>query len=131
MASPAVASGSALPAAEPRRQRAPSPRTDIQALQALAVSLVFAYHLFPETITGGYVGVDVFFVLSGFLISAHLLGQPAPQRRGSRNLLGPTRATPSPSRAAGSRGDADRVVAGHSSHDVGRHRPTGDRGIAV
>lgn len=48
-------------------------RTDIQALRALAVSLVVLTHLWPDQITGGYVGVDVFFVISGYLISAHLL----------------------------------------------------------
>lgn len=47
-------------------------RTDIQALRALAVSLVVANHLWPVRLPGGYVGVDVFFVISGFLISAHL-----------------------------------------------------------
>ena len=53
-----------------------APRTDIQALRALAVSLVFAYHLWPEHLTGGFIGVDVFFVISGFLISSHLLSKP-------------------------------------------------------
>jgi len=47
-------------------------RTDIQALRALAVSLVVANHLWPERLPGGYVGVDVFFVISGFLITSHL-----------------------------------------------------------
>ncbi|MDQ0755758.1 acyltransferase family protein [Arthrobacter sp. B3I4] len=47
-------------------------RTDIQALRALAVSLVVANHLWPVRLPGGYVGVDVFFVISGFLITAHL-----------------------------------------------------------
>ncbi|MFZ4895667.1 acyltransferase family protein [Plantibacter sp. Mn2098] len=48
-------------------------RTDIQGLRALAVTLVVVFHLWPRVLPGGYVGVDVFFVLSGFLITAHLL----------------------------------------------------------
>jgi peptidoglycan/LPS O-acetylase OafA/YrhL len=48
-------------------------RKDIQALRAFAVLAVFAYHMRPEWITGGFSGVDVFFVVSGFLISSHLL----------------------------------------------------------
>jgi peptidoglycan/LPS O-acetylase OafA/YrhL len=48
-------------------------RPEIQALRALAVGLVVVYHLLPDTLTGGYIGVDVFFAISGFLITAHLL----------------------------------------------------------
>ncbi|MFP5283458.1 MAG: acyltransferase family protein, partial [Actinomycetes bacterium] len=51
-------------------------RTDVQGLRALAVSLVFVYHLWPGRIPGGYIGVDVFFVISGFLITSHLLAHP-------------------------------------------------------
>ena len=50
-------------------------RTDIQALRAIAVGLVILNHLWPERLPGGYVGVDVFFVISGFLISTHLISQ--------------------------------------------------------
>ncbi len=51
-------------------------RTDIQALRALAVSVVVAFHLWPGRVSGGYVGVDVFFVISGFLITLHLVQRP-------------------------------------------------------
>lgn len=47
-------------------------RPDIQALRALAVTLVVVYHLWPTRLTGGYVGVDVFFVISGYLITSHM-----------------------------------------------------------
>ena len=45
----------------------------IQAMRAVAILLVLGYHFFPSKITGGYVGVDVFLVISGFLISSHLI----------------------------------------------------------
>jgi peptidoglycan/LPS O-acetylase OafA/YrhL len=47
-------------------------RPDIQGLRALAVSMVVIYHLYPSLLPGGYTGVDVFFVISGFLITGHL-----------------------------------------------------------
>src|SRR5262249_466249 len=40
-------------------------RPEIQALRALAVSLVVAWHLWPDDVPGGFVGVDVFFAISG------------------------------------------------------------------
>jgi len=61
-------------------------RPEIQALRALAVLLVVLFHLWPEQITGGYVGVDVFFAISGYLITGHLLREVA--RDGSVNLAG-------------------------------------------
>src|SRR6187431_1850473 len=47
-------------------------RPEIQALRALAVVLVVIYHMDPRLLPGGFIGVDVFFVISGFLITAHI-----------------------------------------------------------
>ena len=48
-------------------------RPEIQALRAIAVATVVIFHYWPHLISGGYVGVDVFFAISGFLITAHLV----------------------------------------------------------
>ncbi len=48
-------------------------RPEIQALRAAAVLSVVLYHLWPNRLPGGFVGVDVFFAISGFLITDHLL----------------------------------------------------------
>jgi peptidoglycan/LPS O-acetylase OafA/YrhL len=47
-------------------------RLDIQGLRALAVLSVVIFHISPEHLTGGYLGVDVFFVISGYLIMGQI-----------------------------------------------------------
>jgi peptidoglycan/LPS O-acetylase OafA/YrhL len=59
--------------AKPRTGARTKVRIEIQALRAVAVLLVVGYHLWPEAVPGGFVGVDVFFVISGFLITSLLL----------------------------------------------------------
>jgi peptidoglycan/LPS O-acetylase OafA/YrhL len=49
-------------------------RPDIDGLRAVAVIAVVAFHAFPSLAQGGFVGVDVFFVISGYLISGIILG---------------------------------------------------------
>ncbi|WP_434450936.1 acyltransferase family protein [Lentzea sp. E54] len=67
-----VAQAKRLFSANNRTPRSPGFRTDVQALRAVAVLAVVVNHFWPNAMTGGYVGVDVFFVISGYLITSHL-----------------------------------------------------------
>jgi peptidoglycan/LPS O-acetylase OafA/YrhL len=72
--------------ADPSRRGPLGFRPDIQGIRAVAVLLVIAHHIAPGLLTGGYLGVDVFFVVSGYLITALLLREA--DRDGRVSLAG-------------------------------------------
>ncbi|MGJ9487884.1 acyltransferase family protein [Actinotignum sp. GS-2025b] len=79
---PAQAAGRPAPAARPEQ---PAPRTTriraLDGIRALAIIAVVLYHMRPALLTGGFVGVTVFFVLSGFLITRSVLRELSRERR--------------------------------------------------
>jgi peptidoglycan/LPS O-acetylase OafA/YrhL len=62
------------------KESTPHYRADIDGLRAVAVLLVFAYHLGTARVKGGFIGVDVFFVISGYLIGSIILKEIAASR---------------------------------------------------
>jgi len=50
----------------------PAYRSDIDGLRAVAIVSVVAFHAFPTRFAGGFIGVDIFFVISGYLIGLNL-----------------------------------------------------------
>lgn len=72
-----TATGHAAPA-RPEATQTPMVRAryrGLDGLRAIAVGLVLVYHLFPGLLPGGFLGVDVFFAISGFLITSLLLSE--------------------------------------------------------
>lgn len=61
-------------------------RSDITGLRAIAVLSVLIFHIFPDSLVGGYLGVDMFFVISGYLITFTLITEK--QRTGGVSLIG-------------------------------------------
>src|ERR1700745_1480595 len=72
----------ALPSGE--SQAVPASRTyrpDIDGIRAIAVTAVLLFHCGLTVFSGGYIGVDIFFVISGYLITGHLAAEIAASGR--------------------------------------------------
>ena len=86
---PFTPQASLMPRAERARQGLPERagfRADVEGMRAVAIVVVVLYHAGFPLIRGGYVGVDVFFVLSGFVITMTLSRELA--RRGTISIAG-------------------------------------------
>lgn len=62
-------------------------RPDIDGLRAVAILAVVAYHAFPDIFNGGFIGVDIFFVISGYLITTIICNNLDEDRFSLANFL--------------------------------------------
>src|SRR5262249_33368930 len=83
---PASATHNAVVTSAVPDRRGFSHRPALDGLRAVAVAAVVAYHYFPRAVPGGYLGVDVFFVLSGYLIAGLLLAEAEADAAGGVSL---------------------------------------------
>ena len=118
------------PRPEQTRPRARSERRpDIEGLRAIAIVAVLLCHAGLPFLAGGYVGVDVFFVISGFLITGLLLRRAATAPGGlAAPLLRPPRQAPAAARGGPARRHGRRLLVvllrpwSARSKSPGRHR---------
>src|SRR3569833_1456970 len=75
-----IAIGDAVATEQQSGSQAHSYRPDIDGLRAVAVVSVLIYHAFTSVLPGGFFGVDIFFVVSGYLITSILNKQISDQR---------------------------------------------------
>ena len=62
-------------------------RKEIDFLRAIAVIFVILFHYFPKILPKGYLGVDLFFVISGFLISFQIYDQTIKKNFWIKNII--------------------------------------------
>ena len=61
-------------------------RPEIDGLRAIAVLSVIIFHAFPSYLQGGFIGVDIFFVISGFLIT-NLIAKEIPKSKHKKRKI--------------------------------------------
>ena len=85
----------AAPAAPSTTHQPKGFRPDVEGLRAIAVGTVLWFHAGLTGLTGGFAGVDIFFVISGFLITGQITREV--ERTGRISLSGSTPAAPNDS----------------------------------